>query len=284
MTLVQRLSRRVPLALALLAAAPAAAQERSVASLLAAAPATGRAQFAFPSRAGVCGDGRGYMDVGGTSVGETYVALDRHGASGRVAERPCVPGPVRVVLTLRDRRVERLRAYVGDTTAAPGDSGAAELGAADPVDAARWLLDLAARGDDGRVAERALLPAVLAARAEPWPALLAIARDSTGRPRSVRTTAVFWLARFAAAARDGRRNSLVTAEDADGGDDGARDVKGRAVFALTQLPHREGIPALLEVARDNRDPGVRAKAMFWLGQSGDPRAYAYFEEVLSGRR
>jgi hypothetical protein len=29
---------------------------------------------------------------------------------------------------------------------------------------------------------------------------------------------------------------------------------------------------------------VRKKALFWLGQSGDPRAIALFEEILTGKR
>lgn len=281
-----RRAPRAPLAIALAAlvvSTPAGAQQRAVAALIAAAPATGRAHFSFPARDGVCGDGRGYVAVGRMTFGATSDVTIRDGRWARGAEPPCVPGPVRVVLSLRDRRVERLETYVGDTAAAPRGEGVTELGAVDPVDASRWLLDLAARADEGRVAERAILPAVLAARAEPWPALLAIARDSATRRRATRTTAGFWLSRFAAAARDGRRNSLVTAQDAEGDDAGERDVKGQAVFALTQLPRHEGTPALLEVARDNRDPVVRAKAMFWLGQSGDPRAYALFEEVLAGR-
>jgi hypothetical protein len=35
------------------------------------------------------------------------------------------------------------------------------------------------------------------------------------------------------------------------------------------------------VARKNRNKEVRKDAMFWLGQSGDPRALAFFEEVLT---
>jgi len=52
------------------------------------------------------------------------------------------------------------------------------------------------------------------------------------------------------------------------------------VFALQQLPSGEGVPILIQVARANRNPAVRKQAMFWLGQSNDPRALAFFEEVL----
>jgi hypothetical protein len=38
------------------------------------------------------------------------------------------------------------------------------------------------------------------------------------------------------------------------------------------------------VARTHRDPRIRDRALFWLGQSGDPRAYALFEELLAGTR
>jgi HEAT repeat protein len=57
-------------------------------------------------------------------------------------------------------------------------------------------------------------------------------------------------------------------------------VKRRAVFALSQLPKDEGVPMLIEIARSNRNPEVRRQAMFWLGQSHDPRAVAFFEQVV----
>ena len=58
------------------------------------------------------------------------------------------------------------------------------------------------------------------------------------------------------------------------------DVKRRAVFALSQLPKDEGVPRLIEVARTNGNAAVRKQAMFWLGQSNDPRALKFFEEIL----
>ena len=57
-------------------------------------------------------------------------------------------------------------------------------------------------------------------------------------------------------------------------------MKKKAVFALSQLPADEGVPKLIQVARSNRNPEVRKQAIFWLGQSRDPRALAFFEEVL----
>jgi len=40
-----------------------------------------------------------------------------------------------------------------------------------------------------------------------------------------------------------------------------------------------GVPALIQIARNNKDREVRRKALFWLGQTNDPRALALFEEI-----
>jgi HEAT repeats len=90
----------------------------------------------------------------------------------------------------------------------------------------------------------------------------------------IREQALFWLAQRAGArASSTIENAIVN--DPDTG------VKKRAVFALSQLPKDEGVPKLIEVARTQRNPEVRKQAFFWLGQSKDPRALAFFEQVLS---
>ena len=40
------------------------------------------------------------------------------------------------------------------------------------------------------------------------------------------------------------------------------------------------MPLLIDVAKNNRDLAVRRKALFWLGQSKDPRALDFFAQVL----
>jgi HEAT repeat protein len=52
------------------------------------------------------------------------------------------------------------------------------------------------------------------------------------------------------------------------------------VFALSQRPREEAVPALIRIARASRDGGTRRKDVFWLGQIDDPRAVALFEEIL----
>jgi len=43
----------------------------------------------------------------------------------------------------------------------------------------------------------------------------------------------------------------------------------------------EGVAKLIAVARSNRNREVRKQAMFWLGQSIDPRPPDFFEQVLA---
>jgi HEAT repeat protein len=85
---------------------------------------------------------------------------------------------------------------------------------------------------------------------------------------------VFWLGQAAGEAATRGLDSLV--KDA-GGD---LEIRKQAVFALSQRPEREGVPVLIDIARTNRHPEIRKTALFWLGQSEDPRALTLFEEIL----
>jgi hypothetical protein len=102
-------------------------------------------------------------------------------------------------------------------------------------------------------------------------ALIRLAREVANA--DLRGDALFWLsqragARAAAAITDAIENDPET------------QVKKKAVFALSQLPPDEGVPKLIAIAKSHQNPAVRKQAMFWLGQSRDPRALAFFEEIL----
>src|SRR5207247_159079 len=92
---------------------------------------------------------------------------------------------------------------------------------------------------------------------EPGPVRIAL-RVRTGRVQSLRT---YVGGRWVVPPRDAAVTDLGTAS--------------------AQQPHDAGVPALIRLARTHPEPGVRRKALFWLGQSGDPRALALFEELLT---
>jgi hypothetical protein len=57
-------------------------------------------------------------------------------------------------------------------------------------------------------------------------------------------------------------------------------VRRRAVSALGSVTGGEGIPVLIQLAKTTKDSVVRKQAMNSLQASRDPRAVAFFEEVL----
>jgi HEAT repeat protein len=59
------------------------------------------------------------------------------------------------------------------------------------------------------------------------------------------------------------------------------EVKKKAVFALSQMHDGEAVPRLIHLAKENRNPVVRKQAIFWLGQSKDPRALDFLEEIIT---
>jgi hypothetical protein len=215
----------------------------------------GIVRFSFPSRPGVCGDGHRNISVRGEARGEW--------------ERRCEEGPVRIALDRTGGRTTSLRTYVGGNW---GKTAATDLGTVSSADATAWLLALAERNEPA--SDDAIFPATLGEGVEVWPALIRIARN-TRVTHKTRKSAIFWLGQAAGEAATRGLDSIV----AD--DRGDREVRESAIFALSQRPREEGVPALIRVARTNPDPRLRKTALFWLGQSEDPAALALFEELLT---
>ena len=231
---------------------------------------TGTLRFSFASRAEVCGNGH----EGSVSIrrgeGRTYMNWNGNGRGEWEAD-DCEPGPVRVSVSVEDGRPVSLRTYVGGRWRAGGEN-VLDLGSVAAREASDWLLDVAERGS-GKPSSNAIFAATLADSVTTWPRLMRIARNED-RPRDTRKQAVFWLSQAAGDAATAGLDTLAQ----DGSVD--REVRKQAVFALSQRPRSEGIPALVRIARTSKDPEVRRNAIFWLGQSEDPRALALFEELL----
>lgn len=255
----------------LLLAAPSLLEGQSIGERVRAVR-NGVVHMSFASRPGVCGNGSNSITFGGS---RNVVWSGRHSDEDEWAADDCEPGPVRVSLTVTDGNVSRVRTYVGGQWRAPREGRPAplDLGTVSTRAATDFLLGLT-NADAGRAAKDAILPSILADSVVVWPQLLRLARDD-GRSRDVRKQAVFWLGHAAGEAAAVGLDSIVYANDVD------REVREQAVFALSQRPKDEGVPMLIRVARTSKDPEIRKKALFWLGQSNDPRALALFEEILA---
>lgn len=259
---------RVLLSALLLASVPLTAQtlEQRVNAV-----GTGTVRFQYPAKDGVCGDGRGGFQVMGRDGRRTTHNMS---VSSRARadewEFECEPGPVRLAVDVENREVTAVRAYVGGRWRGEADR---DLGDVSAVEASAYLIRIAQSGKE-RVARDAIFPALLADAPSPNAQLLAIAKNND-RPNQVRTTATFWLSQSA--------GDAVTAGLQELTNDPEREVRDGAVFALSQRPNDESVPALIRLARTHRDPQVRRSAVFWLGQKRDPRALEYFEQVLLPR-
>lgn len=212
-------------------------------------------RLTFATRPGVCGNGEHNISIRGNDPGDWT--------------SDCEHGPAHVTIRVQGGEITDIKTRVGGRWVARND--VVDLGAAPAREAAQLFLGLARRNSSA--AEKAIFPALIADSAEVWPGLLALAKDR-GVRTDVRKQAVFWVGQEAAAAATKGLTEVVGDAAID------RDVRESAVFALSQRPNKEGVPALIAVARTSDDPKLRKSAIFWLGQTEDPRALAYFEEVL----
>jgi hypothetical protein len=152
-----------------------------------------------------------------------------------------------------------------------GSSGLRELA---PSRAADLLLELARDGSTRTdAAETGIMASTLLPGVDVWPRVLEIARDRTV-DAEVREAAVFWLGQGAAEVVTEDLSALAREAEEDD------EIREAAVFALSQRPADEGIPALVDLVRTSRRGTVRRSALFWLAQSGDPRALELLQEIL----
>lgn len=231
--------------------------------------ANGTVRMSFAVKPGVCGSGNSVRfgnGRGNMSWGDWNQSRDVEWDS------ECTVGPARVVLEKRNGEISDLRFHVGGRWR-PGGSDVVDLGMVPANEAADYLVSVA-QSEKGSMGSKAILPATLADSSNIWPALLRIARNDN-LPRQTRTQSVFWLGQAAGEVATRDLNSLALDNTVD------QEVRESAVFALSQRPREEGVPALIAIARTNKDPEIRKKALFWLGQSNDPRALDLFEELLT---
>lgn len=218
----------------------------------------GVVRLSFATQDGVCGNG-------------DNISFNRRGKD-RDWVSDCKPGPAMVQITKSDGLITKIKTHVGGRWLPRSD--ATDLGAVSTRDAVALFMDVAKRG--GNAADDAIFPMVIADSVTVWPELLKLAKDSNA-PEKARRSALFWVGQEAA--EEVTRGLQEVADD----EREESEVRKSAVFALSQRPKDQAVPALINTARTSKDPQIRKSAVFWLGQTNDPRAVAFFEEVLAGK-
>lgn len=217
----------------------------------------GTVQMTFPTRPNVCGDGRGGVWI---QDGDRVIVFgDR--------DRQCVVGPVRVSIGRADGQTVSIRKCVACGTS--GMSDGVNVGDVRADDAARYLLGVA-QSVGGRNADEAIAAAAFSDAANLGPEFTRLVRDENATLQA-RKQALFWLGQVGESTQD-----LV---NLDGSLKGAT-MREQYTFVLSQRRDDPALDKLIDIARHDPDVGVRKQAMFWLGQSHDPRAIQFFKDVL----
>jgi HEAT repeat protein len=59
-----------------------------------------------------------------------------------------------------------------------------------------------------------------------------------------------------------------------------RELKRHYTFVLSQRREEEAVDKLIDIAKNDGDHEVRRQALFWLGQSNDPKATRFLREMI----
>jgi uncharacterized protein (DUF58 family) len=101
--------------------------------------------------------------------------------------------------------------------------------------------------------------------------LLAIARRDADA--KIRAEAIYWVPQRGGTRVLGDVTAIIENDATD-------SVKTRAVDGLARLKADDSIPLLIQMARTNKNAAVRKQAVTRLGETKDPRALAFLEELI----
>ena len=179
-----------------------------------------------------------------------------------------------VLVRVQTNEIRRVRSLSGDCQVDAGGLQVYWLGDVNAAQSVEFLKTMVTGPELNNAvrdqSESALSAMALHRDAAAAAAILDLAKNGTPR---LRQRALFWIARRAESQAAGVITQAID-------NDPDVEVKKQAVFALSQLPRDEGVPILIKLAGSHTHPIVRKQAMFWLGQSKDPRALTFFEQVL----
>ena len=282
-------------ALAFAATSTQALAQNALAQRIARAP-DGVVHVQFIGRPLVCGDGRDMIGYRKALFAKSFQSIGNWNAP------TCRPGPVRVALTVDNGKVTRLETSVSGSWPRATEPWTilcrcprvTDLGTITSSEAAAFFFGIIPqleRTGLGGDKSRFLLPAVLADDPSVLPRLISLARDNA-RLQETRRQAIQWIGLLGDAsvvpvlvefARGGGASPAGEDIDVDDEAPGKKGLATGAMAALSTLEEGVGVPALIDLARTGTS-GTRGAAVFWLGQTGDRRAFAALHAVIENAR
>jgi HEAT repeat protein len=182
---------------------------------------------------------------------------------------------VRVVIDRAGREVISVQSYVG---LPPVPSTAQDVGKVSGQQAADYLLELAST-TEGRVGRDAIFAASLADSATTTDKLIAIARNQSFS-RNTRSAALSYMswsvpAGNAVPARAADAMVAIARDETDN-----QQVRQQALSVLGRLEHGAGIPALIDLSKQQGYTWLAKESIAALSRSGDPRARDFLRSAL----
>lgn len=183
----------------------------------------------------------------------------------------------KAIFALSQHRSERasalLRQYAGreETPRRLREQAIFWIGQSRSAENARFLRDLYARITDAGLKEKILfsISQMRGHGNDRW--LLEVALDTSATIK-VRKTALFWAGEAGVPFEE-----LASLYDRMT----ERELKEQLIFVYSQRRDSAALDKLIQIARNDPDQELRRKAIFWIGQSKDPRASAFLLEVIT---
>jgi len=243
--------------LALVAAAPLSSVAAQSVAQRVDAVREGTVRLSYTARPGVCGNGDGGVSINSRrGDGMQYWG-------GRICEN----GPVRVSIGRSEGWTISVRKWVGGR--GPTATDVTDLGVVDPTEAARYLLSVAPT-IGGRNANEAVSAAAIADATTIAPELTRLMQNGDA-PTDTRKDALFWLGESEILATEFARLYDRSQPFA---------LREQWTFVLAQRNEGPTLDKLIEIARNDSDVEIRKRAMFWLGQSHDPKALQFLHDLI----
>ncbi len=173
------------------------------------------------------------------------------------------------------RAVELLKAYAErpDASKDMREQAIFWIGQNPRAGGTRYLIELYPRLDDPELRERAIFSISQGANEESRRWLVERAKD-TSEDIEVRKNALFWAGQTGGFTVADLKELYTTMGDVE--------MKEQLIFVASQRGEGDAVDFLMEVARAEQDPELRERAVFWLGQSKDPRVAEFLLSLIRG--
>jgi HEAT repeat protein len=140
------------------------------------------------------------------------------------------------------------------------------------ADDMRFLRELFGKSHSEEIQQSIIQAMAQARTSEAMHWLIDLARDKSV-PTDVRKNALFWAGQSGADLRQ-----LVGLYDEM---KGQSDIQNQLIFVFSQRRDKDAIDKLMDIATNDPDRDLRKQAIFWLGQSHDPRVQKFLLDLIN---